>query len=60
MTRLLLLGMLVFGLLTGVASGKDKDKHDSDPVTVPEPSQVVSGLTLLAGSALILRGRRKN
>ena len=57
MTRLLLLGTLVFGLMAGIAVGKDKDKQDPDPV--PEPSQVVSALTLLGGSALILRGRRK-
>ena len=57
MTRLLLLGTLVMGLMTGVAAGKDNDKHDPDPV--PEPSQVVPALALLTGTTLILRSRRK-
>ena len=59
MMRLLLLGMLALGLMTAVAIGKDKKDNDKDFVSVPEPSQVVSALTLLAGSTLILRGRRK-
>ena len=71
MTRILMLGVLSLGL-TCLAVGHDRDEkgqHDrgwndkgggGDPVSVPEPSQVVSAVALLGGSALVLRRRRKH
>ncbi len=64
MTKLLLLGVLAGGVMIGIAVGQDrgpeKDRsHEKDSVTVPEPSQAIPALALLAGSTLILRARRK-
>ena len=58
MTKLLLLGVLAGGVITGIAVGKGRG-HEKDSVTVPEPSQAIPALALLAGSTLILRARRK-
>lgn len=64
MLRLLLLGVLSFGLL-GVAvaddeGGNSQGQNDQgDPVRMPEPSQAVSAIALLGGTALVLRTRLK-
>lgn len=58
MTRLLLLGILALGLMTGIAVGQGKG-HENDSVSVPEPSQAAAVLALLTGSTLIVRARRK-
>ena len=60
MTRLLLLGILVFGM-AGFAIGQQdgQGQNQGNGVSLPEPSQAISALGLLAGTSLILRGRRK-
>lgn len=67
MSRLLLLGVLVVGL-AGFAVGQNNQGGNNNDQggnnqggsrTVPEPSQAISALGLLAGSTLILRGLRK-